>query len=109
MHVRCCVPILKVVPLDAVLTKLRVMKPLVIRCGTPDCDWGHKMHEMGEDQLRLCHNDVSRARRMMDSLSASALARFGKVGREATNQRVESSSPSGRTTFAQGSLFSTTS
>ena len=30
---------------------------------------------------------------------ASALARFGKVGREATNQKVESSSPSGRTTF----------
>ena len=28
---------------------------------------------------------------------ASALARFGKVGREATNQKVESSSPSGRT------------
>src|SRR6266478_7610064 len=27
---------------------------------------------------------------------ASALARFGKVGREATNQKVESSSPSGR-------------
>ncbi len=31
---------------------------------------------------------------------ASALARFGKVGREATNQKVESSSPSGRTTFS---------
>jgi hypothetical protein len=30
---------------------------------------------------------------------ASALARFGKVGREATNQKVESSSPSGRTIF----------
>jgi hypothetical protein len=30
---------------------------------------------------------------------ASALARFGKVGREATNQKVESSSPSGRTIY----------
>jgi hypothetical protein len=30
---------------------------------------------------------------------ASALARFGKVGREATNQKVGSSSPPGRTTF----------
>ena len=31
-----------------------VMKPFVIRCGTPDCDWGHKMHDMSEDQLQLC-------------------------------------------------------
>ena len=30
---------------------------------------------------------------------ASALARFGKVGREATNQKVGSSSPPGRTTL----------
>jgi DNA-binding Lrp family transcriptional regulator len=30
-----------------------------------------------------------------------ALARFGKVGREATNQKVESSSPFGRTTYLQ--------
>jgi hypothetical protein len=36
---------------------------------------------------------------LIDSASlASALARFGKVGCEATNQKVESSSPSGRTT-----------
>ena len=35
-----------------------------------------------------------------DSASlAAALARFDKVAREATNQKVESSSPSGRTTF----------
>ena len=33
---------------------------------------------------------------------ASALARFGKVGREATNQKVGSSSPPGRTTFHAG-------
>ncbi len=39
---------------------------------------------------------------------ASALARFGKVGREATNQKVGSSSPPGRTT-SLSSLFSTTS
>src|SRR5258708_40133724 len=32
---------------------------------------------------------------------ASALARFGKVGREATNQKVESSSPSGRSLHLQ--------
>jgi len=25
----------------------------VIRCGTPDCDWDHKMQNLGEDQLRL--------------------------------------------------------
>jgi len=36
---------------------------------------------------------------------ASALARFGKVGREATNQKVESSSPSGRTTSKTYPLF----
>ncbi len=30
---------------------------------------------------------------------APALARFGKVGREATNQKVGSSSPPGRTTL----------
>ena len=23
------------------------MKQFVIRCGTPDCDWGHKMYDMG--------------------------------------------------------------
>ena len=33
------------------------MKPFVIRCGTPDCEWGHKMHDMGEDQLRLCYSE----------------------------------------------------
>ncbi len=25
----------------------------VIRCGTPDCDWGKKMCDLGEEQLRL--------------------------------------------------------
>jgi hypothetical protein len=35
---------------------------------------------------------------------ASALARFGKVGRVATNQKVGSSSPPGRTTFLLDSL-----
>jgi len=32
------------------------MKPFVIRCETPDCDWGHKMHGVGEDQLRFCYS-----------------------------------------------------
>jgi hypothetical protein len=29
----------------------------VIRCGTPDCDWGKKMCDLGEDQLRLCYSE----------------------------------------------------
>jgi len=28
----------------------------VIRCGTPDCDWGQKMCDLGEEQLRLCYS-----------------------------------------------------
>ena len=31
------------------------MKPFVIRCGTPDCEWGHKMHDLDQDQLQLCY------------------------------------------------------
>ena len=31
------------------------MKSFVNRCGTPDCDWGKKMCDLGEDQLRLCY------------------------------------------------------
>jgi hypothetical protein len=27
----------------------------VIRCGTSECDWGHKMQNLGEDRLRLCY------------------------------------------------------
>jgi len=38
-----------------------VMKPFVIRCGTPDCDWGHKMYDMGEDQLGALLLGVSKA------------------------------------------------
>ncbi len=34
-----------------------MIKPFVIRCGTPDCEWGYKMHDMGEDQLRLCYSE----------------------------------------------------
>jgi hypothetical protein len=33
------------------------VKTFVIRCGTPDCEWGHKMLDMGEDQLRLCYSE----------------------------------------------------
>jgi hypothetical protein len=29
------------------------VKTFVIRCGTPDCDWGYKMHDTGGDQSRL--------------------------------------------------------
>jgi hypothetical protein len=29
----------------------------VIRCGTPDCDWGKKMCDLGEVQLRLCYSE----------------------------------------------------
>jgi hypothetical protein len=24
----------------------------IIRCGTPDCEWGHKMYDMGEDKIK---------------------------------------------------------
>jgi len=27
----------------------------VIRCGTPDCDWGKKMPDLTEEQLDLCY------------------------------------------------------
>ena len=30
---------------------------LVIRCGTPDCDWGHKLSEFSDDQLKLCYSE----------------------------------------------------
>ncbi len=29
----------------------------VIRCGTPDCDWGHKVSDLGEEQLDLCYSE----------------------------------------------------
>ena len=29
----------------------------IIRCGTPDCEWGHKMHGVSEDQLRFCYGE----------------------------------------------------
>jgi hypothetical protein len=28
-----------------------------IRCGTPDCDWGKKICDLGEEQLRLCYSE----------------------------------------------------
>ena len=33
----------------------------VIRCGTPDCDWGKKMCDLGEEQLRLCYSEFRQA------------------------------------------------
>src|SRR5882762_2998909 len=29
--------------------------------GTPDCDWGHKMYDMGQDQLWFCYSEFSQA------------------------------------------------
>jgi hypothetical protein len=29
----------------------------VIRSGTPDCDWGKKMCDLREEQLRLCYSE----------------------------------------------------
>ena len=46
--------------------RLAIMSPIpmsfVIRCGTPDCEWGHKMHDMGEDQLHLCYSEFQKHR-----------------------------------------------
>jgi hypothetical protein len=33
------------------------MKSIVIRCGTPDCDWGHKVSELSDEQLKLCYSE----------------------------------------------------
>ena len=33
------------------------MKSLVIRCGTPDCDWGHQVSDLSEEQLELCYSE----------------------------------------------------
>src|SRR5690348_4421152 len=30
---------------------------VIIRCGTPDCDWGHRVSELGEEQLNLCYSE----------------------------------------------------
>src|SRR5215472_7095232 len=30
---------------------------LVIRCGTPDCDWGFPMPDLGEVSLEACFSD----------------------------------------------------
>jgi hypothetical protein len=28
----------------------------IIRCGTPDCDWGHRVSDLGDqEQLQLCY------------------------------------------------------
>jgi hypothetical protein len=29
----------------------------VIRCGTPDCDWGHRVSDLGQEQLKLCYSE----------------------------------------------------
>jgi len=33
------------------------VKPFVIRCGTPDCEWGHKVAELSDVQLKLCYSE----------------------------------------------------
>jgi hypothetical protein len=30
---------------------------LVIRCSTPDCDWGHRVQDLSEEQLNLCYSE----------------------------------------------------
>ena len=30
---------------------------LVIRCGTPDSDWGHRVPDLGEEELELCSSE----------------------------------------------------
>jgi hypothetical protein len=29
----------------------------LIRCGTADCDWGHTVLELSEEQLDLCYSE----------------------------------------------------
>jgi len=29
----------------------------IIRCGVPDCDWGHKVQELSEERLDLCYSE----------------------------------------------------
>jgi hypothetical protein len=33
------------------------VKFLVIRCGTPDCDWGHRVSDLDQDQLDPCYSE----------------------------------------------------
>jgi hypothetical protein len=33
------------------------VKTLVIHCGTPDCDWGHRVSEVSDEQLTLCYSE----------------------------------------------------
>jgi len=34
----------------------------VIRCGTPDCDWGHRVSDLGQEQLELCYSEFRKHR-----------------------------------------------
>ena len=43
----------------------------VIRCGTPDCDWGKKMCDLGEDQLRLWSGKVVARKRASNDADVS--------------------------------------
>jgi len=33
------------------------VKASVIRCGTPDCDWGYRVSDLSEEQLELCYSE----------------------------------------------------
>jgi hypothetical protein len=33
------------------------VKSFVIRCGTPDCDWGHRLSDLGQEQMELCYSE----------------------------------------------------
>ena len=37
------------------------VKVLVIRCGTPDCDWGNKVSELSDEQLEAVLFGISEA------------------------------------------------
>jgi len=39
---------------------LKAKFSLVIRCGTPDCEWGFQIHDLGEVSLEACFSDFQK-------------------------------------------------
>lgn len=35
----------------------RMRESWVIRCDTPDCDWGHHVSDTSEHELKLCYSE----------------------------------------------------
>jgi hypothetical protein len=33
------------------------VKSLVIRRGSPDCNWGHRVSDLGQEQMELCFSE----------------------------------------------------